>query len=224
MRALKAWGISTVGVWLPALCVAAAPSLSSDPGDPTPPSAYDARFERGRTTLSFQAGYGEGFPAFSSAGKDPADARIVAVAAGGGISISEIQGAGAWYGGNWELRLEGMYQSQFEPQTGRGGGGTLNFRYNFLAGERFVPFFTFGAGIAGMDFDFEDADDGFNFILQGGPGAHWLVSDRTAFTAEVRWHHFSNAQTRENNAGINTALFLVGLTFFPDWSLPRSPD
>lgn len=191
----------------------AAADLSAEETKPINPHTL---FAKGNQKLSLQTGYGEGFAAFSSGGKDAADVRTAAIYASWGTSISELQGRDSWYRGAWEFMIEGQLTLQAEPEIGHAGGGTLNFRYNFLSYQRFVPFVGFGAGLAGTDFDLDSASDGFNFVLQGGLGTHWFLSDRTALTAEARWNHFSNAYTRSPNAGVNTALFLFGMTLFSD--------
>lgn len=176
----------------------------------------EALFAKGTQKLSIQVGYGEGVGLFSSVGKDSADVRTIAVVPSWGAAISEIKGEEAWYRGSWEALLEGILTIQESPEDGLGGGAALNFRYNFLSDQRVVPFLGLGVGLAGIDFDLDSASDGFNFILQAGVGAHWFATDRVAPTFEARWHHYSNAQILKNNAGINSALFLIGTTIFLD--------
>jgi hypothetical protein len=177
-------------------------------------TGHHTRFAKGVQKLSLQVGYGEGFATFSSAAKESSDVRTVAIVPSWGVAISDLQGDSSWYRGSWEALLEGLLTIQKKPHDGLGGGATLSFRYNFLCSERLVPFFGAGAGVAGIDFDLNGAADGFNFIIQAGGGAHWFVSERAAVTFEARWHHYSNAKTQRRNHGIDTALFLLGTTFF----------
>ena len=71
------------------------------------------------------------------------------------------------------------------------------------------------AGIIGTDFDLEQRD-GFNFILQGGAGIQWLVTNRTALTVSYLFHHISNAGIQTPNEGFNQHMILFGPTFFFD--------
>ena len=48
-----------------------------------------------------------------------------------------------------------------------------------------------GVGITHLDFDLADQRDGFNFLLQGGAGAHWFILKRIALTAGWRFLHIS---------------------------------
>jgi lipid A 3-O-deacylase len=87
-------------------------------------------------------------------------------------------------------------------------------RYNFLTGSRFIPFLQAGAGVIALDADLRQQADGVNFILQSGLGFHYFISQRTALTGEWRFHHISNAGIHNQNAGINSSLFMLGVTFF----------
>jgi hypothetical protein len=65
-----------------------------------------------------------------------------------------------------------------------------------------------------LDADLARQSDGLNFILQSGVGLHYFISQRTALTGEWRFHHISNASIHDKNAGINSSLFMLGVTFF----------
>lgn len=98
--------------------------------------------------------------------------------------------------------------------TLRGACAALWLRYQLLRAERIVPFAGAGAGMIGVDFDGRHQEDGFNFILQAGVGAHVFVRGPLAFTFDARWHHISNAGLHTPNHGIDSALFLFGPTWF----------
>jgi hypothetical protein len=53
-----------------------------------------------------------------------------------------------------------------------------------------------------------------NFILEGGPGLLIFLSDRTALTVGYRYHHVSNGSKCTPNLGLNSSLFILGLTHF----------
>ena len=67
-----------------------------------------------------------------------------------------------------------------------------------------------------LDFDLRDQDDGFSFVLQGGAGLRWFVSERTSLDAAWTLHHISNAGTHLPNNGINASLPTLGVTFYLD--------
>ena len=142
------------------------------------------------------------------------DLQFLYLAPRWGIGLSDPIGGNSWYRGNFELILEGTFLYSFEPKSGIAGGLTPLIRYNFLAGDRLVPFAQLGAGILVLDFDLRRQADGFNFTLQSGLGFHYFLSERTALTGEWRYHHISNAGINRPNIGINGSVVLFGVTVF----------
>jgi hypothetical protein len=53
-----------------------------------------------------------------------------------------------------------------------------------------------------------------NFIIVGGAGLLWFVAERTALTAGYRFQHLSNNDSCDQNLGINSSLFTIGLSYF----------
>ncbi len=192
----------------------AAPSparaAAPDAGDP------ELRFTRGAQGWAFAAGHGFGLAVGGSQGSDLEDVEFSALVPRVGIGLTDPLGEAAWWRGNLELLIEGALLFQHEPTGGFAGGGGLGLRYNFLGLERAVPFVEGGAGILGLDFDLEQQSDGLSFGLQLGAGLHYGLSRHTALTVEWLFHHISNAGIHEHNDGINDALFLVGVTYFPN--------
>jgi hypothetical protein len=190
--------------------------------DPSParaapdPSTAETRFVRGAQEWSLAVGQGTAFELFGTAGSDLEDVEYAALVPRWGMGLSDRLGDGAWYRGNLELLAEGAFLYAYEPTGGFAWGGTLALRWNFLASERIVPFVTLGAGLVDLEFDLAHQADGINFTPQGGVGIHYRASRRTAFTAEWRLHHISNADLREDNDGINGGLLLIGVSYFPE--------
>jgi hypothetical protein len=57
----------------------------------------------------------------------------------------------------------------------------------------------------------------FNFTFEIGSGVRWRHSPRTSWRLGVKFHHLSNAYTAPRNAGIDGAIYMVGL----DWAIAR---
>ncbi len=171
-------------------------------------------FRFGRQSLGFGAGYG--FPLLLNANRidDVDDVRFLYLGPRWGIGLTDPVGGNVWYRGNFELVIEGTFLYAFEPKHGVAGGVTPLVRFNFLAGDRLIPFVQAGAGILALDFDVKGQADGFNFTPQGGLGFHYFVSEHAALTAEWRYHHISNAGIRRPNLGLDTSLFLLSITVF----------
>lgn len=180
-------------------------------------------FRYGKQEVGIGVGYTEGFR-FGESAPELEEVNLIYVAPRWGIGISDPMGGDAWYRGNFELLMEGAILIQTDPTDGFGAGLTAMVRYNFLSEGRFIPFVEGGAGLLGIDFDLSsrrrpEAEiggqrDGFNFSLHFGVGSHYFVSDRTALTGEVRYHHISNAETRQPNNGIDSVVFMLGVSVF----------
>jgi len=179
-------------------------------------SCVEIRFGEGCFNLGFHAGYGIPFH-FDDANTQVEDSFIVALIPRGAVGLTGPPSGDQWFRGNLELGLEGHFLIQTEPHSGWAWGASLLLRYNFLANDRFVPFVEVGGGLIDLDFDMDPPRaDGVNFVLQGSVGVHWLVSKRTAITAQWRYHHISNGRVNEPNVSLDHSLFLIGTTFFLD--------
>lgn len=170
------------------------------------------RFANAAVSAALHAGWGEGFGFAGSGGTENEDVGLVVVTPSLGVGVGGPLGGDAWWRGAFELRLDGQLWINTDPRNGEGGGATLSLRYSWLHSERFVPFLELGAGLGGIDFDLSSQRDGFNFILQGGGGFHWMLGERFGLTPIYRYHHMSNANTRKPNQGINSHQFLIGPT------------
>ncbi len=202
-----------------ALCALAAALVAAGPARGEEPSAGAAAdlFEGGALQLGVQGGHAFGFgDPFASEGTENEEVRIALLAPSLGIGISDAWGDARWYRGSFALLGEAQLWWNREPRGGTGGAVGLLLRYQFLAPRELglVPFVESGAGLGGIDFDLRSQRDGFNFLLQTGAGAHWLVLPRTALTAGYRYHHISNAGSRRPNTGINAHLVHLGITCF----------
>ena len=170
-------------------------------------------FGYGKKKFAITAGYGS-IIQIGGRTDDMNDLEYVYVAPRFGIGISDPLGEDTWYRGTFELISETPLLFAFEPRSGKAAGGSLLLRYNFLPESNFIPFIEAGAGIMILDFDLEGQSDGFNFSLQGGPGFHYFFREQTALTGGWRWLHISNAGFSRPNQGIDSSLFMVGVSFF----------
>jgi lipid A 3-O-deacylase len=176
---------------------------------------YATPFRSGQQSVSIIAGPRLAFPIGTSSGGTIQKLQFLYLAPRWGIGLTDPIGGNSWYRGNAELLIEGTLLYAFEPQNGSARGITPLVRYRFLADERLVPFVQLGAGILALDFHLRRQADGFNFTPQAGLGLHYVVWERVALTGEWRYHHISNAGIHERNGGIDSALVLFGVTFFP---------
>ena len=107
----------------------------------------------------------------------------------------------------------------FETPTIYAGGFNLLLRYDFATGTRLVPFLEAGAGALlstpqSTDRRSQFRASQFNFTLQVAPGIRYFISKQTALSIEYRFHHISDADTTENNPGLNSDFVLLGFSIF----------
>jgi lipid A 3-O-deacylase len=79
-----------------------------------------------------------------------------------------------------------------------------------------VPYIELSVAPGATDLRVREQDTDFVFLLFGGIGASYFITDRTAFYAGYRLQHISNANTDSPNRGINSHTGVIGLSIlFP---------
>lgn len=194
------------------LILAAQPGIAAnvDEGESAHP------FGRGKQHVGVSLGYGEGFEFLRSRNNENSEVEHSLIMPNWSIGLTDGLARGRWYEGNLDLVGEAQYFSNDEPRSGYYGAAALSLRYNFLAMKHVVPFFSMGTGIGYLDYDLDDQEDGLNFVLQTGVGVAVPIKRHWGLTGEYRFHHISNANTHDPNAGINSGVFIVGTTFYFD--------
>ncbi|MDX1411387.1 MAG: acyloxyacyl hydrolase [Nitrospirales bacterium] len=121
-----------------------------------------------------------------------------------------------WFSGNAEFFIEPLAAHFFEPFSASAFGATFNLKYNFLSFGRWIPYWDGGGGLLWTDLAprIPEQSTQWNFILQTGPGLHYLVTEKLALTLSARFNHISNANAGERNTGINAWMFNAGFSFF----------
>lgn len=117
--------------------------------------------------------------------------------------------------GSLEVIFEPTLLFVAHPETEVGGGANLLFRYNFVTGTRWVPFFELGVGIIDVDLHVpRDLNSEFNFTILGGPGLNYFLTDNLALVGQVGLHHISNAHRKSPNVGVNSVMGLLGVSYY----------
>ncbi|MBF8260540.1 MAG: exported protein of unknown function [candidate division NC10 bacterium] len=117
--------------------------------------------------------------------------------------------------GSLEVIFEPTFMITTSPSTTFGEGASLLLRYNFVTGTRWVPFLDLGMGVLHWNLRLPTIlETRFNFTLQAGPGLHYFATDHLAITGQVRLHHISNADTEKPNIGVNSSVYLLGVSYF----------
>jgi hypothetical protein len=116
--------------------------------------------------------------------------------------------------GSLEAGLEPIYQQYFEPKAEYFAGLAAVLRYHFLSLGRLVPYIEVAGGAGGTNLTVREIDSSFTFLLFGGLGASYFVTDRAAIYAGYRWTHMSNGRTSSPNLGVDAHTAVVGLSWF----------
>jgi opacity protein-like surface antigen len=176
-------------------------------------SAFDAQqtFKRGSFVLSPEAGYGEQFDLEGKSGFTGLEFYNLGVRFGW-LPFSPV-GPGPLHG-SLEVGLEPFYQRYFEPVDAFFAGVGATARYHFLALGRLVPYAELGAFAGGTDLKIKEIRSDFTFLLWGGAGASFFVTDRTAVYGGYRYQHVSNGNTDRPNRGFESHTGVLGVSLF----------
>jgi hypothetical protein len=107
-----------------------------------------------------------------------------------------------------------VYQQYFEPKGAYYAGLGVTVRYHFLSLGRFVPYVEAAATAGGTNLKVFEIDSDFTFVVWGGLGAAYFVTDRTAVYGGYRYEHVSNGGTDVRNRGIESNSGVFGVSFF----------
>ena len=130
-----------------------------------------------------------------------------------GYMLGDTKGGG-WLRGNFELLGEAFGGAIFQGPGDYIAGMTIWTRYNFVQPNwRFIPYVQAGAGLTATDIDQHIVGQTFNFNLDLGIGARYLINQRWALMLEYRYQHISNANSAEHNLGINANGPILGVAY-----------
>lgn len=119
--------------------------------------------------------------------------------------------------GSLEVGLEPIYQRYTGGAEGFWAGLSAHGRWHFLGLSfgRFVPYAELGAGAGGTDLRAIEIDSSFAFLLSGGVGLSFFVTDQAAIYGGYRMIHVSNGNTSsELNRGFEAGTGVLGLSYF----------
>lgn len=175
--------------------------------------AYEARqtFVRGSVVVSPEAGYGRQFDLEGKSGFT--DLEFVNAGVRFGWLPFNPAGPGPLYG-SVEVGLEPLYQRYVDPVDAFFAGLGLTFRYHFLGAGRLVPFVDLAAFAGGTDLEIREIRSDFTFLLWGGAGLSYFVTDRAALYGGYRFQHVSNGNTERPNRGFEAHTGVLGVSFF----------
>jgi len=180
----------------------------------TPAAAFDAEetFKKGTFVLSGEGAYGWQFDVEQKTRVTYLEYYDVGVR----FSLLPLEPLGRdhfWYG-SLEMGFEPLYQKYTKPKEAFWAGLSAVSRYHFLRLGRFVPYVEIGGSAGGTDLEIREINSAFAFLVFGGLGASFFISDKTAVYAGYRWQHVSNANTSQPNRGFEAHVMVGGISFY----------
>jgi hypothetical protein len=124
--------------------------------------------------------------------------------------------------GNLEAIMEVTNSVIYKGPGNYLGGVTAIIRYNIVPkGSRFVPYVQIGVGVVYTD-AYRDGTqnaigNSIEFTPQASVGCQYLINRNWSISAELIFHHISNAGIDHRNRGINAVGGFIGFTYFFDW-------
>jgi Lipid A 3-O-deacylase (PagL) len=121
-------------------------------------------------------------------------------------------GRGPFYGA-LEIGLGPLAQRYTHPLRAYFAGLTAVGRYHVLSLGRFVPYVEVAGAAGGTNLRVREIDSAFTFLVFGGVGASYFLTDRTALYVGYRIQHVSNGNTSSPNRGFESHTGVAGVSF-----------
>ena len=198
---VRAW-LAAPGAVLLAVLAMVAPARAYDP---------DQAFMQGSLVVSPEVSYGHQFDLEHKTPYTGLDFANVGVRFG--YLPFKPFGPGPLHG-SLEIGLEPLYQQYIDPKQNYFAGLGMTYRYHFLSLGRVVPYFELAAFAGYTNLKIPEIRSDFTFLLWGGPGLEYFVTDRTAVYAGYRYEHVSNGHTATPNRGFESNVGVLGVSFF----------
>jgi opacity protein-like surface antigen len=132
----------------------------------------------------------------------------------GGIILTNPIFPNKWYGGNFGSDLTLFGGGQVYPTARDFWGTTLLLKYDFSFLGKVMPYIEGGSGVLWTNIGDPDLTGTFQFNPRVGGGIEYFLTDHTALKAGYDWIHFSNANTRPPNNGLNSQGVWIGFTWY----------
>lgn len=92
-------------------------------------------------------------------------------------------------------------------------GFDLLLKYSFPIVKKIWPYVEAGYGwIYSTQHTAEQATQ-WNFLVQGGGGFSFFVKENVSLNLGYRRRHYSNKDTKEPNKGIDSSMYIIGISF-----------
>ena len=116
--------------------------------------------------------------------------------------------------GRADFILEPFINTITSPDSNVEVGSNFLLQYVFPLHEKIQPYVKGGLGVLYMSQHTREQSTQYNFLPQGAGGVQYFIKDNLAINLEYRYRHLSNASIKHPNSGIDSNLYLGGVTYF----------
>jgi hypothetical protein len=160
-------------------------------------------------TWEVLAGYGESYPGW---GLTTQRVQTIDLTPRYSHLTIDKMGSGLLRGQHWTF-VELPLSTVLSPDDSAMLGVNLLAAYRFTTSETWQPYVFGGGGLVYSFADIHGMGAELNGNYQFAVGLERQLSEGKALLAEIRFHHISNAGTREPNVPLNGLKFMVGFRF-----------
>lgn len=171
--------------------------------------------QRSLEAIEFFAGYGWNQLKPFKAGEPRKDYRQIPLLADFDFNLKNFtKKVGVNPPGLLQFQVEPFFSFVTSPDRNIETGTSFFIKIGILPQtSRIQPYIKAGPGMVYMTQNTAEQGTKFNFIETGAAGFHFFINKNTAFSAEYRFRHLSNAGIKEPNGGINSRFVLAGVTY-----------
>ena len=113
-----------------------------------------------------------------------------------------------------EFIIEPYLNAVVSPNSNVEAGAAIFIKYSYPLTQKIYPYALAGGGVGYLSQHTREQSMQWGFTPQLGAGLSYFFKKDTSLSFEYRYRHFSNADLKEPNDGINVDMFLAGISWF----------
>ncbi len=113
-----------------------------------------------------------------------------------------------------EFLLEPYVNAAVSPDSNVEAGAAIFIKFSYPLTQKIYPYALSGGGVGYLSQHTREQSMQWGFTPQIGAGISYFFRKDTSLSFEYRYRHFSNADLKQPNDGINVDMFLAGISWF----------
>jgi hypothetical protein len=115
--------------------------------------------------------------------------------------------------GKLQLNFAPFCNPILAPNSNVEFGFDLLLKYSFPIMKKFWPYVEAGNGWIYSTQHTPEQSTQWNFLSQIGAGFSFFVKENVSLNLGYRYRHYSNSSTKEPNKGIDSSMYIIGISF-----------